>query len=182
MTSTIRIIAIYGTAAGLVVAVPMVWLMLTLTQETAPDNGAVYGYLTMILALTAVFLGVKHYRDKVQGGVVRFMPALMVGLGISAVASLIYAAGWEISLAFSGFDFGAVSSKMAIEAARARGASETEIEQVIAQTVAFTRMYASPLYRFPITFVEMFPIGVAISAISAALLRNSRFLPARAGA
>jgi hypothetical protein len=40
-------------------------------------------------------------------------------------------------------------------------------------------MYANPLYRLPITFVEMFPIGVLISAVSAALLRNSRFLPAR---
>ena len=29
------------------------------------------------------------------------------------------------------------------------------------------------------TFIEMFPVGVLISLISAALLRNSRFLPAR---
>ena len=34
--------------------------------------------------------------------------------------------------------------------------------------------------RVPLTFIEMFPIGVVISLISAALLRNSRFLPARA--
>ena len=40
-------------------------------------------------------------------------------------------------------------------------------------------MYANPLYRLPITFVEIFPIGVLISLISAVLLRNSRFLPAR---
>jgi hypothetical protein len=40
-------------------------------------------------------------------------------------------------------------------------------------------MYANPLVRVPITFVEMFPIGLVISVISAALLRNSRFLPAR---
>jgi hypothetical protein len=40
-------------------------------------------------------------------------------------------------------------------------------------------MYANPLVRLPITFVEMFPIGLEISLISAGLLRNSRFLPAR---
>ena len=176
----LRIMAIYGTIAGLVVAVPMVWLMLTLTADTAPDNGAVYGYLTMIAALTAVFLGVKHYRDKVQGGVIKFVPALAVGLGISAVASLIYAIGWEISIAFSGFDFGAAYGKMALEAARAKGASDAEIQQVVAQAQAFARMYANPLFRVPITFVEMFPIGVLIALVSAALLRNSRFLPVRA--
>jgi hypothetical protein len=40
-------------------------------------------------------------------------------------------------------------------------------------------MYSNPLYRLPITFVEMFPVGVLISLISAAVLRNSRVLPAR---
>jgi hypothetical protein len=29
------------------------------------------------------------------------------------------------------------------------------------------------------TFVEIFPVGVLVSLISAALLRNRRFLPAR---
>jgi hypothetical protein len=29
------------------------------------------------------------------------------------------------------------------------------------------------------TFIEIFPVGVLISLVSAALLRNSRFLPAR---
>lgn len=174
-----RIVLIYGAIAGLIVAVPMVVLMLVLAEQTAPDNGAFYGYLTMIVALTAVFVGVKQYRDKVHGGVVGFAPALMVGLGISVVASLIYTVGWEISLAASGFDFGKAYSRTAIEAARAAGAPEAEIQRVAQQAAAFARMYANPLYRLPITFVEIFPIGVVISLISAALLRNSRFLAAR---
>jgi hypothetical protein len=32
----------------------------------------------------------------------------------------------------------------------------------------------------PITFIEIFPVGILVSLISALLLRNSRFLPARA--
>ncbi len=157
----------------------MVALMLLLTEQTVPDNGAFYGYLTMIVALTAVFLGVKRYRDKVHGGVIRFVPALMVGLGISVVASLFYTVGWEISLAASGFDVGNAYSRTAVEAARSAGAPEAEIQRVAEQAAAFARMYANPLYRLPITFVEIFPIGVLISLISAALLRNSRFLAAR---
>ncbi|HZF31898.1 MAG TPA: DUF4199 domain-containing protein [Gammaproteobacteria bacterium] len=175
----IRIVLLYGVIAGLIVAIPMVALMLTLTEATAPDSGAVYGYVTMVLALTAVFLGVKHYRDKVQGGVIKFVPALLVGLGISAVASAIYVVGWEISIAYSGFDMGEETRRMMLAAARARGATDEEIAKVTADAAAFARNYANPLYRLPITFVEMFPIGVLISAVSAALLRNSRFLPAR---
>jgi hypothetical protein len=176
----IRLIALYGIVAGLIVAVPMIWLMMTLTPETAPENGVVYGYLTMIVALTAVFLGIKHYRDKVLGGAIKFGPALLVGLGISAVASIMYVIAWEISLAFSGFDFVASYSKSTLEAARARGASPAELQKVVADLESFARMYANPLYRAAITFIEMFPVGVLISLISAALLRNSRLLPARA--
>ena len=54
-----------------------------------------------------------------------------------------------------------------------------EIEQIRAETAEFLSMYANPLFRLPITFVEMFPLGALISLISAAMLRNSRFLPAR---
>jgi hypothetical protein len=176
----IPIVSLYGLVAGLIVAVPMVWLMLTLTPEQAPRDGALYGYLTMIVALTAVFLGIKHYRDKALGGAIRFLPAFGVGLGISAVASVLYVIGWEISLAYSGFDFASSYSKAVVEAARAKGASPEELQKVIADTGQFVKNYANPLYRLPITFIEMFPVGVVISLISAALLRNSRFLPARA--
>ena len=175
----IRLILIYGAIGGLIVAVPMVVMMLTLTEETAPENGALYGYLTMIVALTTVFLGVKHYRDKMQGGVIRFVPALGVGLAISAVAGVIYVIGWEISLALTGFDFGATYSKMMLDAARADGATEAELARVATAAETFARNYQNPLYRWPITFVEIFPVGVLISLVSAALLRNSRFLPAR---
>ena len=175
-----RLILIYGAIAGLIVAVPMIVLMLTLTGDTAPENGALYGYLTMIVALTMVFLGIKHYRDKMLGGVIRFWPALAVGLAISAVAGVIYVIGWEISLALTGFDFGEAMSKMMLDAARARGATETELQNVAGEAADFARMYENALYRLPITFVEIFPIGMLISLVSAGLLRNSRFLPARA--
>jgi hypothetical protein len=174
----LRIILIYGVIGGLIVGVPMVVSTFTLTEDTVPENAALYGYLSMLLAFTMVFVGVKHYRDKVLGGVIRFLPALGVGLGISAVASLFWVVGWEITLA-TGFDFGTAYLDSLVAAAEARGAPAAEIEQIRVETAEFLSRYANPLFRLPITFVEMFPIGVLISLISAALLRNSRFLPAR---
>jgi hypothetical protein len=44
---------------------------------------------------------------------------------------------------------------------------------------AFKVQYANPMYRLPMTFVEIFPVGVLVSLVSAGLLRNSRFLPFR---
>jgi hypothetical protein len=177
----LRIILIYGVIGGLIVAVPMALSMLMVAEGAIPESAAVYGYLSMLLAFTMVFVGIKHYRDKALGGVIGFVPALGVGLGISAVASLFWVVGWEITLA-TGFDFGSAYTDSVVAAARARGAPAAELETIRADAAEFLAMYANPLFRLPITFVEMFPIGVLISLISAALLRNSRLLPARGAA
>jgi hypothetical protein len=174
----LRIVLIYGVIGGFIVAVPMALTLRTTADGAIPDNAALYGYLSMLLAFTMVFVGIKHYRDKVLGGVIRFLPALGVGLGISAVASLFWVVGWELTLA-TGFDFGGAYTQSLVAAAQARGAPAAEIEQIRIDAAGFLTMYANPLYRLPITFVEMFPIGALISLISAALLRNSRLLPAR---
>jgi hypothetical protein len=173
----LRIILIYGIIGGLIVAVPMAVSWLT-SDGKIPDNAALYGYSAILLSLTMVFVGIKHYRDKVLGGVIRFLPALGVGLGISAVASLFWVVGWEITLA-TGFDFASAYLDSVVAAAEARGAPAAEIERIRAETAEFLAMYANPPFRMAVTFVEMFPIGVLISLFSAALLRNSRFLPAK---
>jgi hypothetical protein len=172
----ISLILRYGVVAGLIVAIPMLYQMLV-RGELA--ESLLLGYSIMIVALTAVFLGVKQYRDKKLGGVIRFLPALGVGLAISTVACLFYVVAWEISLAFSDFDFARFYSNMMVEAAKARNASPAEIQQAAVEAEKFAKMYGNPLVRMPITFIEMFPVGVLISLISAGLLRNSRFLPAR---
>lgn len=175
-----RLVLLYGIIAGLIVGIPVDWLALSRTPAWVSGNMMLVTYLVMIIGLTAVFLGIKHYRDKALGGVIRFVPALLVGLGISAVASLIYALCWEVSLALSGLDFAGSYAKQMIEAARAKGASPAELQKVIADAEAFAKSYANPFYRISVTFLEIFPVGVLISLISAGLLRNPRLLPARA--
>jgi hypothetical protein len=38
--------------------------------------------------------------------------------------------------------------------------------------------YANPLFRIPMTFLEIFPVGLLVSLVSASLLRNPKLLPA----
>ena len=175
----LRSILIFGLAAGVIVGVPMFWLM-THSGPGSAGHSMLVGYSMMILALSLVFVGVKRHRDQSLGGVIRFLPAFGMGLGISAVAGLVYVVGWEFTLAATDYRFIGEYSAAAIEAARARGASAAEVQAVIEQMNEFRQSYANPLIRLPMTFAEIFPVGVIISLISAALLRNSRFLPARA--
>ena len=176
-----RIILIFGIAAGVIVAVPMC-LMVANSEHGSAAQSYFAGYLVMVLALSLVFFGVKRLRDRELGSVIRFVPALLAGLGISAVAGVIYVIGWEITLTVTDFAFIDSYSTAAVEAARAKGASPADLAAIAAQMDEFRRQYANPFFRLPMTFIEIFPVGVLISLISAWLLRNSRFLPARAPA
>lgn len=72
------------------------------------------------------------------------------GLGITFIASLVYVLVWELYLVMTDYAF---------------------IETIGQQ-------YSNPLFRLPMTFVEVFPIGVLISLISAFILRESKTLAA----
>jgi hypothetical protein len=174
----LALILAFGLAAGILVAVPMC-LMVTHSEHGSAAQSYLVGYLTMMLALSLVFVGVKRYRDRVQGGVIRFWTALGMGLAISAVAGVVYVIGWEITLALTDYAFVDSYAAAAIEAKRASGAGPAEIAKVAAEMATFKLQYMNPWFRLPVTFVEIFPVGVVISLVSAGLLRNSRFLPAR---
>jgi len=172
----LRTILIFGLLAGAVVAVPMN-LMMIFGKEGDGSHSLFTGYALMLLAFTFTFVGVKHYRDRALGGVIRFLPALLVGLGISLVASLIYVIAWEITLHATNFTFMADYSQAIIERARARGDSPEALARLTAEMQAMQVKYANPLFRLPMTFAEIFPVGLLVSGVSAGLLRNSRFLP-----
>jgi len=176
----LRTALIYGVLAGLIVALPMFALLATNPDPSSYVGSHVFGYALMILALSMIFVGVKSYRDKVKGGVIKFLPAFLLGLGISCIAGLVYVVGWEITLYLTDYAFASDYATASLEAARAKGASPAELDAMAAQFEQFQLMYANPLLRLPMTFIEIFPVGLIISLIAALLLRNPRFFPARA--
>lgn len=138
------------------------------------------GYLVMIVALSMIFLAIRDYRNNTLGGVIKFLPAFGLGLLVATVAGVAYVIGWEIYLAATNYSFMDNYVAQMIEAKRAAGASGAELESYIAQLNEMKTAYANPLFRLPMTFAEIFPVGLLIALISAAILRNPRVLPARA--
>ena len=172
----IRMILAYGFVAGLIVGTEMFVVTSTFTH-LGGIWGMVVGYLTMLVALSFVFIAIKRRRDLTQGGVIRFWPAFGMGLGISFVAGVLYVAAWEATVAYTHMDFASVYAQGVIAQAKARGVTGDALQKIIDQMQQFKVQYANPLYRWPMTFIEIFPVGVLVSLISAALLRNSRFMP-----
>jgi hypothetical protein len=172
----------YGVIAGLLVGVPLFGLTVALNGHPSTPYGVVIGYLTMLVALSAVFAAIKRHRDVDRGGIIGFWPAFGLGLGISIVAGVCYVLAWEAALAVTHMDFAGDYARLLIEQQRARGVSGAELAQFVADMERFKARYASVPYRVAMTFAEIFPVGVLVSLASAALLRNSRFLPARPAA
>jgi len=170
----------YGLIAGLVVGGVNFCMIVALHGRPPIEHGLVIGYAIMLVALSAVFVGIKRHRDGELGGVIRFWPALGMGLAISLIASVCYVLAWEASQALTGADFAQAWSQYTIEQARASGESAAAIAKLSAEMAQFKVQYADPWFRLPMVFAEIFPVGVLVSLVSAGLLRNPRFLSARA--
>ncbi len=171
-------ILVYGIIAGLVAGLPLSAFVI-FAHDNSPSHGMLIGYTIMLVALSTIFVAIKRHRDEMLGGVIRFWPAFGLGLGISFVAGILYVIAWEASCAIAHVDFASSYAATIIEQKRAAGASAAELAKVTAEMEQFKVQYANPLFRWPMTFIEIFPVGVLVSLISAALLRSPRFLPAR---
>ena len=176
----LRTILKYGVIAGVVVGGFEFLTFAAFSGMPPLKYGMVIGYTTMLIALSAVFVGIKRHRDVDRGGVIGFWPAFAVGLGISFIAGIFYVVAWEAVQAMTHMDFASSYAKAIIEDETAKGASAEALAKLTADMAAFKVQYAEPLFRLPMTFIEIFPVGVLVSLVSAGLLRNRRFLPARA--
>ena len=178
-----RYIFTYGLLSGLVI---MAVLITGLTLVPEGEGGFIrtvwFGYLVMIVALTFVFVAVKRYRDNECGGVIRFVRALLLGLATSGVAALVYVAIWEVYLAATDYAFMGQYIEATLRQSEEAGVTGAALAAQRAEMEAFAAQYNSnPLLRAMFTFIEIAPAALLVSLVSAGLLRNPKFLPARVG-
>lgn len=164
----------YGILAGLVVLAIFMPALILLDQHSM-----VVGYLIMLVGLTLVFVGVKRFRDVERGGIVKFLPAFLLGLGISVIASVIYVIGWEIYM--SATDYAMIDDFIAgqLRDYQASGMSAAELAGKTQEMAEMRAQFRGNLpFRLGMIFLEIFPVGLLVSLVSAALLRNPKLLPA----
>ena len=175
----LRTALVFGAISGFI-TVCTILISMNIGDGKHAFNSELLGYLIMIVALSMIFFGVKRYRDRELGGVIKFVPALLLGLGIAVVAGVIYVAVWEVYLAATNYSFMQTYVATVLEAKKAEGLSGPALEELTQQMNAAMEAYKNPLFRMLITFSEIFPVGLIIAFISAGLLRNPKLLPVRA--
>jgi hypothetical protein len=175
----LRIVLIYGAIAGSI-TIGVMTVGYAFSNETGGNSASMaFGYLIMLVALSMIFLGVRKHRNENLGGAITFWPAFGMGVAIASVAGVFYIIGWETYLAVTDYKFIDQYTAGIIERHIADGGDAASLAELTAKMEAMKVQYANPFYRVPITFTEIFPVGVIVSLISAALLRNHKFMPTR---
>ncbi len=176
-----KVVLIFGVIAGLVLAgIGYLLSSLCANDTISLDHGEIYGYTIMAVALSMIFFGIKSYRDNVGKGTITFWKGIQIGLLITLIASVFYFAGAEaFNIANPGF-YDKVMTKftqMQTEKMRQAGAPQEEIDKTIKFAGDMAKAMENPFIFYAICLMELSPVGIIITLLSAAILRRKDVLP-----
>lgn len=167
-----KIVIIYGLIGGLIVSLFMALTIPNMDVDTDMTKGMIMGYASMLIALTTIFLGIKKYRDKHLNGFISFGKAFLMGLYIALIASTLYVLSWMIISDLYLPDFMENYVEAQIQALKDSGASTEEIEKQSAEYNSMAESYKNPLIKALYTYMEILPVGILITLVSAAILKK----------
>jgi hypothetical protein len=165
----------YGLISGGISTVLLFGSSLYMRNSSMGDweNAEVYGYASILLSMLFVFLGVRAYRNEVEGGVISFGKAFKIGLYITLISCVMYVIAWMIVSSTILPDFMDQYAEFMLQKLRDSGASAEEISQETAKMEHYMELYKNPFLRAGITFLEPLPVGLLVTLASAGILRRS---------
>jgi len=132
----------------------------------------VLGYASIVLSALLVFFGIRSYRENTGAGRITFGRGLAVGLLITLISCASQVVAFEIVYFKLVPEFGDKFSACMVERARASGDTPQQIDEVAKKARTLKELYDNPWTNAALSFATSFPIGLAVSGISAAILRK----------
>ncbi len=160
-----RNVLVFGLISGVIISAFMAYSTAHCYATGDFEGSEIVGYASMIVAFSMIFVGVRNYRDKFSGGTISFKKAFLIGLGISAIAGVLYVAAWAVNYNFFMPDF---MEKYVAYMERTSPGEPEKIEQM----ETLVEWYKNPLYFVLLTFIEVFPVGLVMSLVIALFLKR----------
>lgn len=160
----------YG-SYGLLTGVVLFLISILVTKSLDYSLQEILGYVTMVATLSFIFFGIKHYRDKVNNGVVSLGKALAIGLLISVLVGLGVAIADYIYTTTINPDFAQEYLDRTIEIYETQY-SGAELETKKAELTQQMEDYGGSGFMATIMFVTVVVIGFIISLISGLILQR----------
>ena len=168
-----KVVITYGLLAGAILA-GMIFLMMAIVGDSSDfEKGESIGYISMVVAFSMIFFGIRSYRDKNLGGLITFNIAFRVAILITVIASACYVIGWMTYFNYVDNTFIERYTEFYTEKVNASGKTPAEIKTELDAFHENMTSYKNPLVMSLFTFLEVFPIGLVISILCAMLMRKS---------
>jgi hypothetical protein len=166
-----KTIITFGLISGVISSVLMI-CFIPFYNRIGNNVSLILGYTSIVLSFLLVYFGIRSYRDNVGDGHITFAKGFGIGICITLISCVFYVGTWEVLSRTVFQDFMDKYSAAMVAKAQASGATAQVVQAKIAEIQHMKEMYAHPVYRMLMTFIEPFPIGLLITLISAAVLRK----------
>lgn len=169
-----RTLIVFGLILGFIITAFMVYS--TAMCYTNPDfkSNDVVGYAGLLLAFSLIFVAIRNFRDKHNNRTITFGKAFKIGLYITLIASTMYVGVWIIDYYLFIPDFMDKYIAHVLKEAKAAGADQVELGKKTTEMANFKEMYKNPLFVVLISYLEVIPIGLVVSVISALILKRKQ--------
>ena len=168
-----KVVWTFGLIAGLICSIWMAGFVL-LGKFDDFDKGVFYGYASMIIAFSMIFVAIKSYRDKHFDGKISLKTAFKIGLYITLIASTLYVFTWLFCYFNFLHDIGDKYVAHTIEKMKANNTPQIEIDKYKVAMNDFGKKYDNPIYNALLTYTEIVPVGLLITLICAFILKSKK--------
>lgn len=166
-----KLVIKYGLISGLLISAFMAVSMLLLDDASDLGNAELIGYASMILAFSLIFVATKQYKNRLNDEPLKFGKAFLIGLYITLICSTLYVLTWMIMTAIDPSIMEGMKD-MYLEKINSSGLSAEEIKTKISEFETSMEYYANPFIKAMITYMEILPVGLVVSLISAFIFRT----------
>jgi hypothetical protein len=162
----------YGLISGSIISALMAVNVSMCSNSGDFESSMLIGYASMLIAFSMIFVALKNYRDKYNGGILSFGKAFKLGLFITLIASAIYVIVWMIEEQLFFPDF--MEKYMAHEMSKLQssGISGAELASEAKKLEQAKEWYKNPILKILMTFMEIFPVGLMVTLISSLILKR----------
>src|SRR5687768_7983610 len=161
----------YGFLAALVIVVLSAGSFLLTSKTLDYDTQEVIGYLTIFISMIFVFLGIKHFRDRINHNTLSFGEGLKVGILIVLIPSVFFGLFALLYTEVLNPSWGEQYYSHYIASIKDRLPAE-EVAAAVKKVEKEKEMFANPGLQFILMFITVFTIGFIVSIISALSLRR----------
>lgn len=162
----------YGLLAGILINILMFGPIALFGQrEDWLRYGEIFGYSAMVLTMTATWFAIRHARS-LQAGPFSFSHGLGIGVGVTAIASVLFGLATYAFYHLVGDAFVQKMWDHYVAQIQGSGADAASIARQLAEMEQMRPLFHNYAFQAAVMFATLFLIGLAISLVSAAILRR----------